>query len=96
MVRILRIMEMERIFDTLRALYDQGALRVRENPKQRELLNTLIRYYESPVWRQDYEADERGELPQSLKRGVLSQDGLYDFLDQIHPSREERKAPYEG
>ena len=29
----------------------------------------------------DYEADERGELPPDLKRGVLSQDALYNLLE---------------
>ena len=31
---------------------------------------------------EDYEADERGELPPDLKRGVLSQDALYDLLEE--------------
>jgi hypothetical protein len=31
-----------------------------------------------------YEADERGELPPDLKRGVLSQDALYDLLEEKH------------
>ncbi len=29
---------------------------------------------------QDYEADCAGNLPQDLKRGVLSQDAVYDLL----------------
>ena len=37
-------------------------------------------YYENGQWLRDYEADERGELPVNLKRGVLSQDGLWDLL----------------
>ena len=36
--------------------------------------------YENGCWRQDYEADEAGALPENLKRGVLSQDALYDLL----------------
>lgn len=31
----------------------------------------------------DYEADEKGMFPQSLKRGVLSQDGLFDLLENM-------------
>lgn len=30
---------------------------------------------------EDYEADERGELPPDMKRGVLSQDALYNLLE---------------
>ena len=39
-------------------------------------------YYTSGLWRDDYEADERGELPPDLKRGVLSQDALYNLLSE--------------
>ena len=28
---------------------------------------------------EDYEADEAGELPEDLKRGILSEDGLYNL-----------------
>lgn len=43
----------------------------------------LEEYCTSGQWRQDYECDERGELPADLKRGVLSQDGLYNLLCDI-------------
>ena len=47
-----------------------------------EKLRLLDEYYTSGEWREDYEADERGELPPELKRGVLSQDALYDLLGE--------------
>ena len=81
--QVLRIIEMEQIFDTLVALKKEGAFHPQQDFDQLELLNTLIGYYESPLWRQDYEADEEGLLPHKLKRGVLSQDGLYDFLTDL-------------
>ena len=31
-------------------------------------------------WKKDYEDDEKGKFPQDLKRGVLSQDGLYNMF----------------
>ena len=40
----------------------------------------LIAYYESDLWREDFEADEEGKLPADLKRGVLSEDGIYNLL----------------
>ena len=40
----------------------------------------LEAYYTSPQWRKDFEADEAGKLPKDLKRGVLSEDGIYDLL----------------
>lgn len=45
----------------------------------------LREYEESGLWLLDYEADERGELPKDLKRGVLSQDALDDLFDSVKP-----------
>ena len=47
------------------------------------MLKVLIQYYEGGQWLSDYEMDEKGVLPQNLKRGVLSQDALYDFIERI-------------
>lgn len=94
-VRILRILQMEQIFDSLTTLYKDRKLRLTENPQHREDLYTLLRYFESPLWKQDYEADERGELPKDLKRGVLSQDGLYDFFTELQPLLGDRKDSYD-
>ena len=44
-----------------------------------------IARYTSVEWQNDYEADERGEFPPDLKRGVLSQDALYDLLEETKP-----------
>ena len=46
-------------------------------------LKELEAYYTSPEWKEDYEADEAGLLPDGLKRGVLSQDGISDLLDRF-------------
>ena len=48
----------------------------------RQDLAALADYYESPLWRADFEADERGLLPEDLRRGVLSEDAVYDLLAQ--------------
>lgn len=45
-----------------------------------EDVKELSAYYESDEWRDDFETDEAGKLPADLKRGVLSEDGLYDVL----------------
>lgn len=42
-------------------------------------LNELIEYYDGE-WRHDYEDDELGKLPRDLKRGVLSEDAVYNLL----------------
>lgn len=65
-----RITRMERCFGALLEAPE-------ENP---ELLDILKQYVDSGQWLRDYELDEQGSLPSDLKRGVLSQDALYDFL----------------
>ena len=59
----------------MESLYDM-ALQTRQVPRE------LREYYENGQWLRDYEADERGELPRELKRGVLSQDGLWNLLNE--------------
>ena len=59
----------------MEALYDM-ALATGQIPRE------LREYYENGQWLRDYEADERGELPATLKRGVLSQDGLWNLLNK--------------
>ena len=41
----------------------------------------LSSYYET-LWKDDFEADEKGLIPKDMKRGVLSEDGLYNLLQQ--------------
>ena len=43
-------------------------------------LMALREYMESGQWKADFEADEAGQIPADVKRGVLSEDGLYDLL----------------
>ncbi|MCR5019957.1 MAG: DUF4298 domain-containing protein [Ruminococcus sp.] len=47
-----------------------------------ELMKALSVYYGSDAWKRDYAADEAGLLPKELKRGVLSEDGIYNLLDE--------------
>jgi serine/threonine protein phosphatase PrpC len=41
----------------------------------------LSRYYGSDDWKQDFADDEAGRLPKDLKRGVLSEDGIWNLLE---------------
>ena len=47
-----------------------------------EDIRDLAEYLSSDEWKEDFEADERGELPADLKRGVLSEDGIYNLLEE--------------
>ena len=68
-----RITRMEEHMDKVRAALDAVEA-------AREPMAALLAYYEGGAWRQDYEQDEAGALPSGLKRGVLSEDGLYNLL----------------
>ena len=56
------------------------ALEVYESVK--DDINTLNEYYGSEEWKQDLADDEAGLLPKDLKRGVLSEDGIWDLLSE--------------
>lgn len=46
-------------------------------------IDRLTDYLDSGAWREDFEADEAGLIPKGIKRGVLSEDGLYNLLGDI-------------
>lgn len=81
---ILRIRRMEALFRILRHAMSGNPGTLRTDPALAAMLEELTAYYDSPLWLADYEADERGELPPDLPRGVLSQDGVYNLLLDIH------------
>ena len=68
-------MEIIERIEYMEALYDRAI-------ETGEISAELTAYYVSGQWLKDYEADERGELPRNLKRGVLSQDGLWELLQK--------------
>ena len=41
-------------------------------------------YYIDEEWRFDLKLDELGKLPKDLKRGVLSEDGIYNLLEKYN------------
>ena len=45
-----------------------------------EDIAALEEYYGCDLWKQDFADDEAGLLPADLKRGVLSEDALWDLL----------------
>lgn len=47
----------------------------------RESIHELSAYYDSNEWKLDYADDEQGLLPNDLKRGVLSEDAIWNLLE---------------
>ena len=56
-----------------------------------EDIKALDAYYGSEEWKQDYADDEAGLLPDNLKRGVLSEDGIWNLLSDAHELDERLK-----
>ncbi len=47
-----------------------------------EDIRELEEYLTSARWREDLAADEAGLLPPGLRRGVLSEDGIFNMLEE--------------
>ena len=56
-----------------------------------EDIKALDVYYGSDEWKQDFADDEAGLLPNNLKRGVLSEDGIWNLLSDAHELDERLK-----
>ena len=82
LLQIERIKRMEQRFNkALAALKDGSADSLKAI---KEDVAELSKYYHSELWKQDFAADEAGILPPDLKRGVLSEDGIWNLLSDYH------------
>ena len=70
-----RIAQMENLFD-------------KSNEVIRQLHKAVDDFYALQPVISDFEADEEGKLPADLKRGVLSEDGLWDLLEEYQRLKE--------
>ena len=77
-----RIQRMERLFVDVRAAKELDA-------EMRIKVQMLGAYMDSGQWLQDYHLDELGLLPPEMKRGVLSEDGLYNLLADVREKERE-------
>lgn len=71
-----RIRRMEQAFDRALDALACG----RKDEVFWESIRLLEEYVSGGQWLRDYEMDEQGLWPGDLKRGVLSQDALYDLF----------------
>ena len=89
-----RIKYMEELFDRgLEFIKDAN-----ENPLAfldfQSEIEKLEQYYGDERWKNDFALDEQGKLPADLKRGVLSEDGLYNLLEENKEVLKEVKEKY--
>lgn len=88
-----RIAFYEGLMEEAEALLRKEARSEADLDRLRELISALEAYYIGDAWLQDYTDDEAGLLPRELKRGVLSQDGLWDLLEAFRELTEEPTEP---
>ena len=79
---IKRVREMEGRFDKLTDILRALEKALSEFKASKDDLDALRNYMDSGQWLKDFEADEAGMIPDGLKRGVLSEDALYDLLQE--------------
>lgn len=80
MEQLKRIQYMEQILDTCTEAVEALSTALDAYEAVQGGFQELSDYYEGPLWRQDLTDDDAGKLPQDLKRGVLSEDAVYDLL----------------
>ncbi|MBQ8452661.1 MAG: DUF4298 domain-containing protein [Prevotella sp.] len=85
--QIERIQRMEQSFDRLTAAAASLSTALDAFKRAKKDFKLLTAYYDGK-WIEDYEADEAGLLPADLKRGVLSEDGLWNLLGECRELKE--------
>lgn len=80
MEQLERITRMESILDEAQAAASALEEALDRWAAVREELAELEDYYSGGQWMKDFEDDSEGKLPKNLKRGVLSEDAVYDLL----------------
>ena len=84
MKQIERIQYMENLLDfIIEARKEQN-----KSARIQEATRILAEYYGSDEWKQDFADDEAGLLPKDLKRGVLSEDGIWNVLSSEEHEQE--------
>ncbi len=80
-----RIEKYENIMHEIEMMPESGLDHKSEAYK--DMINELEAYYRSAEWKKDFEDDEAGRLPKGLKRGVLSEDGIYNLIEKYDSER---------
>ena len=77
-----RIKQMEERFDRVSDAVSKLSEALEAYRSVQDELSLLNSYYGSEEWKQDCADDEAGLLPKDLKRGVLSEDGVWDVMSE--------------
>ena len=89
--QIKRIEAMEGRFDEAVAAVKELSAALDRYEAAQDDIAALKEYYGSKAWKKDYADDESERLPEGLKRGVLSEDGLWNLLSEEGELKERLK-----
>ena len=81
-VTVKRVSEMEAILDQALEIMNNAEENKEEFFGFQPEIKKLEAYYQSQDWKDDFALDDEGVLPEGLKRGVLSEDGIYYALEK--------------
>lgn len=87
-----RIHKMERHLNRASAALKRLSSALDKYDEAKEDIAALASYYGSNDWKQDFADDEAGRLPKNLKRGVLSEDGIWNLLEEHRELQERMKG----
>ena len=75
-----RIIQMEQRMERAAAAVMSLSAALDRYEEVQEDISALKAYFESETWKQDFADDEAGKFPADLRRGVLSEDGIWNLL----------------
>ena len=93
MTNLQRISRMEQLFDRASEAVTELSAALDKYQAAQEAIATLSAYYGSNEWKQDFADDEAGRLPACLKRGVLSEDGIWNLLAEVRELNDRLSLP---
>ena len=83
MEQIERIKAMEHCLDRVSQAVMRLSAALDEYAEAQDSLRQLSDYYGSDLWKHDFADDSAGRLPKDLKRGVLSEDAVWNLLEDV-------------
>ena len=86
--QIERIKHYEELFDKITFTINNLNSSIIELKNLKPEIDELTSYYNGKMWKKDFSDDEKGLIPPDLKRGVLSEDGIYNILEELEQLKE--------
>ena len=86
--QIARIQQMECNLDRASQAVMHLSAALNEYADAQDALRQLSDYYGSDQWKHDFAADSASLLPPDLKRGVLSEDAVWNLLEDVRDLKE--------